>query len=110
MKKFIVRSTRWVKNGRKVGYFRDKNELIETDDIVSYIHKNYNFVLGCLDKKKRTFCSAVEVEDVKNSYYRYVDKVGGIKVNFSKECGIVEGIVEKTDLISRYDISLKGWL
>lgn len=109
MKKFIIRSTRWIKNGRKVGYFRDKNELIETDDIVGYICKNYNFVFGCRDKK-RTFCSAVEVEKLKNPYYNYVVKVGGIKINFSKESNIVEGIVKKTDLISKYDSSLKGWI
>ena len=44
MKKFIVHSTRWVKNGRKAGYFRDHTELVETDDILEYIRKHYTMV------------------------------------------------------------------
>ena len=108
MKKFIVHSTRWVKNGRKAGYFRDHTELVETDDILEYIRKHYTMVFGVKDKK-RTFCSAVEVEDNISISYKYIEKVGGLHIGYNKDDIVVDTIQQKKYL-TKYDYKLKGWL
>lgn len=108
MKKFIIHSTRWVKNGRKAGYFRDHNELVETDDILNHILKNYTMAFGVRDKK-RTFCSAVEVEDYVSISYKYIEKDGGLSIGRGDNVDFT--LKSNTNkYLRKYDYKLKGWL
>lgn len=112
MKKFIIHSTRWVKNGRKVGYFRDHNELVEIDglldNILDHIRKNYIMAFGVVSQK-RTFCSATEVEDYLSISYKYIEKDGGLHIGRGDDDAFVLKFNNGKHL-TKYDFKLKGWM
>lgn len=112
MKKFIVHSTRYIKSSsnRRAGYFRDYAEFVETDNIEQYINNNFTFVFGGASNKK-TFCRAVEVEDLTHSAsYKYIEKAGGVRIYHRDNDGFIHFDIDSSKILTKYDFNLKDWM
>lgn len=110
MKTYLVKF--YTKNRR--GQFRDYKRIVDTEDIRSYIKKN--FVLGVLDYKKKTFSSATEIVKSDRNFYDYKTLAGG-EYYYTDLVEVVDGdeksaiCVAKSTNIEKYiDSKKREWI